>query len=198
MQFKRILSIALVLSLSFVLAACGGGAATPAAETEAATTDGADTEATEAAEDTETETGDGEEAGSSDLPESASASVTTGGTLTVNYPSGWTATPVEGAGSIALVGSDATQNVSVTYLPEATGADAAAVLEMQSSAVTMAGGTASEVTTTDNGSSMTITVAGVESTYYVAAIDGGYVYLTGMNVDAATLEAIAASASFSN
>ena len=197
MQFKRILSMALILSLSFVLAACGGGgAATPASNP----TDAADSGDTEATEDAGDDTGD--TGGSADLPETASADVPTGGTLTVNYPSGWTSTAV--AGSITLNSSDMTEVVNVSYYPAATGADAAAVMNSLSAGFA-ATGTASEVTEMELGgkaaSSMTVTVsaAGTEATttYYIVTLEDGYALVSG-NADAATMEAIAGSASFSS
>src|SRR5690349_10041547 len=151
MQLKRILGLAFVLSLVFVLAACNAGAATPAPES--------------------TEPASG---GSVDLPESASVTATTGGTLTVNYPSGWTATPTDGTGTIALVGSEPTQIGSVTYYDTAMGADAATVIGSLSTGFTAAGGTASDVTESEvNGrpaASVTVTTAAGDTTYLVVTL----------------------------
>jgi hypothetical protein len=188
MQFKRILGLALVLSLIFVLAACTGAAATPTPEAEATTAvDSGDT---------------GDTGGSADLPESASVSTPNGGTLTVNHPSGWTATPVDGTGSITLISGDAAQSASVTYYGTEMGADAATVIDTLATGVTASGGTAGDVSSVEiNGrpaSSVAVTVGGIESTYYVVTLEEGYAYVTGTGVDAATLEAIAASASFAS
>jgi hypothetical protein len=198
MQFKRILGLVLVLSLSFVMTACGAGSVTPAPEATTAT-GGGDTTV-----DTTEDANDSGDTGSGDLSETASVTVPTGGTLTVNYPSGWTATPTDGAGTITLNSSDMSQLVNVTYYPAATGADAAAVMDTLATGFASAG-TASEVTEIELGgkavSSITVTtdVAGTETvtTYHVVTLEDGFALVTG-NADTATLEAIVASASFSS
>jgi hypothetical protein len=187
MQFKRILGLALVLSLVFVLAACTGAAATPTTAPEATTA---------------VDSGDTGDSGSADLPETASVSGMSGGTFTVNHPSGWTATPADGTGSIGFLGSDPTLIVSATYYDSTMGADAATVINNLVTGVTASGGTASDVNQFEiNGrpaASVTVTVATIESTYVVATLENGYVYVSGSGVDTSVLEAIAASASFAS
>ena len=187
MQVKRILGLALVLSLVFVLAACNAGAATPAPTAEATTA---------------SDSGDSGDSGSADLSESASAAIPTGGTLNVNYPSGWTATEV--AGSITLTSSDASQIVNVAYYDTAMGADAAAVMETLKTGFA-ATGTAGDVTEMELGGkpavslTVTTTAAGTEvtTTYYLVTLETGYALVSGA-ADAATMEAIAGSASYSS
>jgi hypothetical protein len=190
MQFKRVLGLALILSLVFVLTACGGGNASP--------TTAPDTDSTEEA----SGGGDDSGGGSADLPETISTTLPTGGTLTVGYPEGWTAT--EAGGAITLTSSDMAQAVAVSYFPEATGADASAVMSTMSAGFASAG-TVSDATESEiNGkaaSTVTVTssAAGTEvtTTYIVITLEEGYA-LVGGTADAATMEAIAGSASFSS
>jgi hypothetical protein len=188
MQFKRVLSIALILSLSFVLVACGGGGGTTSEATEAASGDGGDTGG-----------------GDVELAESASATDALGGTVTVGYPTGWTATAMDGAGTVSLTGSEPGQIISVTFLnstmASALGDSPSAILTAQSDALAsaMTGaeiGDVSEVTVGGNpGAMRTITVAGVVTYYYIVEADGGFAFVYG-NADQATIEAIAGSVSY--
>jgi hypothetical protein len=205
MQFKRILGLVLVLSLSFVLTACGGGAATPAPEATTASDTDSDTDA-DADSTAEADTDADADAG--DLGETATATDATGGTITVNYPSGWTAQEMTGAGTIVLTGSEAGQAVTVTFLNStmatALGDSPSAILSTQSDALVgaMTGATVGDVTeTTVDGNpaaSRTVSMAGVDTVYYVVSTEGGYAFVYGVGVDAATVEAIAASVAYSS
>lgn len=190
MQFKRILTLALGLSLSLVLAACGGGG----------------------------DAGGGDAGGGAAvaLPESVSVTDAFGGTVNASHPEGWTATATDGTGSIILVGdATAAQNVNIVFVtPDmvsvmAAGAETPADLLNAMSEAAMAsapaGVTVGEVveTTINGNTAATMTASGEGMTLMMVAvqIEGGFAFVTGTSADsagdfAATVQAIAGSVTY--
>lgn len=197
MQVKRIFTLVIVLSLSLMLAACGG---TNDSSNNGDNGNNAEAEATV------------------EVPESATVTVATGGTVSVNYPSGWTATATDGTGTIMLAGERAkAEKVSVSFV----GKDAAQALvgtgDLSSSSlldnisqailaakVGVNAGAVSNVTLNDHsGTTMSASGNGFLAVFYVLEIDDGYALISGTTIAEqgdfrAAVKAIAGSISFAS
>lgn len=151
------------------------------------------------------------------LSQSATVTDTTGGTLTINYPEGMTATPLDGTGNVTLTGDVANaQSVNATMIPASMASTFSGGQEPSPSAILnsmMTGMTASltGVTVGDvaevsingkSGASVTATSDAMSVVLYVLSVDGGYVFVGGTSASAgfdafkSTVEAIAGSVSY--
>jgi hypothetical protein len=158
----------------------------------------------EATEEDEDADADSESSNGVELSESVSVSDSSGGTITLSYPSGWSASPVDGAGIVSLTG-DNFEIVSVSFmsptLASSLGDDPTEVLELLTSSFSdIAGADVSEITELSIGdysaARVSISLSSFETLYYAVSIDGGYAFVFGSGVDEALMEAIAASISY--
>jgi hypothetical protein len=158
----------------------------------------------DAPEEDEDEDTDSESSNGVELSETVSVSDASGGTLTLSYPSGWSASPVDGAGIVSLTGDDF-EIVSVTFMSpniaSSLGDDPTEVLELLTSSFSdVAGADVSEITELTIGdypaARVSIDLSSFETLYYAVSIDDGYGFVFGSGVDETVMEAIAASISY--
>lgn len=185
MRFKLLVFLMIVAA---VLAACGNASTTPTAEPQGGG-------------DTATEEAGGDGGTTADLSESFSGATAASGTLSLNYPAGYTQTGT--ADALVLTNADASTGISVAVMPSAaasamgtTPAEIVAAFGANTPGVTFS--EAEEVTFGSNsGALITATTSGAETIIAVVNVNDSYVFLTFTGPESAdnraTLEAVASS-----
>ena len=135
-----------------------------------------------------------------ELNETASVRDAMGGELSLRYPSGWVANTSDGTGVINLIEGGSGQIITVSYFSEtvasALGDSPAEVLELMTASLEsgLSGAEISEIVETgidgNEAASLTMTVADLETLYYIVSLDGGYVFSVSTGVEQGLLEAI--------
>ena len=168
--------LAFLMIVAAVLAACGGTTNTPTAEPQ----------------------GDG---GGVDLSESFSGATAASGTLSLNYPAGYTQAGT--ADALVLTNADASTGISVAVMPAAAatalGSTPAEILtSFASNTPGVTFGEAEEVTFGSNsGALVSATTSGAETLIAIVDVSDSYVFVTFTGPEGAdnraTLEAVASS-----
>lgn len=147
-----------------------------------------------------------------ELSETISTTDKLGGTVTLNYPAGWTPqTGFDGLGVIVLSGPEEFQGLTITYLARtlavSRGATPIEVLHTSYDAMVSELENGTDVEISDfleielgeySAAKLNIVVQNSSRVYYVVAIGGSYVMAQAFNTDEALVEAIILSVRYSS
>lgn len=141
-----------------------------------------------------------------ELEETASVTDMSGGTMTLSYPSGWTATSADGTGAITLMGTEATQFMSLSYFSEtiasAFGDSPAEALELMTAQLEsgLSGSELGDIVESELdgnvAASRTMSLGDIETIYYIVSKDGGYVFAVSTGIEQGLIEAIILSVEY--